>query len=91
MHCRLIGACVCVLQGKRHGVGVYAHSSGFKYNGRVLLAISAGADFRTLVAGQWQEGKMHGQGIFEYPSHKETKARYEGDFLNNYRHGHGKR
>jgi hypothetical protein len=34
---------------------------------------------------------MHGQGVLEYPSYKETKARYEGEFQNNRRHGHGKR
>lgn len=87
-----------VLEGKRHGKGIFVWPDGTRYDGHwfenemhgkgtlLLLAGSRwGASNWKWYNGNFQHGKYHGEGIFTWPD----GAIYEGQWKQSRPHGYG--
>ena len=76
--------------GKVHGYGTYAYSSGNRYQGEFrdgkahgigIGAFSGGGRYE----GEWRNGERHGQGTYTWFD----GSRYQGEWRNGERHGQG--
>lgn len=85
---------MCPKTGLRHGLGacVYVSRGNHLYEGEWRLGREHGRgvlltrDRRAVYAGDFADGKMHGQGLYRFPN----GDAYRGDFRENARHGSGR-
>jgi hypothetical protein len=79
-----------LLQGMRHGHGVYHWNDGTKYTGQWSRDTEHGTGEKLFAngdayRGEWNEGLFHGYGVYEW----KDGARFEGRWVHNFEHGFG--
>lgn len=81
-----------LLEGKRHGWGVFHYKDGAVYEGQWKDGQRHGkgtyiSASRLKYVGQWEDGKQNGQGVFTY----QNGSVYEGQVVNGLCEGYGRR